>query len=380
MSIEINDKTQCSGCWACYNICPHKCISMDEDEQGFKYPLVNKDECIECSLCENVCPMHHIKTETSMDHDVYAAWSKNDDIRFTSTSGRAFSELAYSFLDTGGLVVGAAYREDNTVEHVLISDRNGVEKIRQSKYVQSNINLIYDEIKKSLQRNTSVLFCGAPCQVAGLKGFLGKDYDNLVTVDFICRGMNSPKAYYYWLKELEDEYKSKVTKVWFKYKVNGWKRSPRCTHIDFENGETCVADGENNYFMQGYLNGNLYLRPSCSKCLFKGDNRYSDITLADFWKVSGELDDDKGTSLVMINTSKGWELFSRASKNMVVYKRSFSEINEGNVCFNNSAELNPKSTDFLAELGSRPFSQLVKQYTKVPIYRKILRKVKEFLK
>lgn len=167
-----------------------------------------------------------------------------------------------------------------------------------------------------------------------------------------------------------------MNRVWFKYKKNGWKRSPLCTRVDFQNGQTYVAEDEKNSFMQGYLHGNLYLRPSCSECRFKGVERYSDVTLADFWKIDLKYDDDGGTSMLMINTTKGKELFLMAKDEMLYYQQDYADIEKGNVCFNQSVTLNPKSREFLSRLGEKQFSELLDEFIKIPAYKKMLRKAK----
>lgn len=233
---------------------------MTEDETGFQYPVVDHEACIECKLCEKRCPVLHSERPEHCERPmVYAARTKDSDLRFRSTSGGIFSELAAYVIEQGGAVCGARYDADNLVEHFLIEDVQDIEKIRQSKYMQSRIGDVYQAIKKQIQSNRLVAFCGTPCQVAGLYQYLGHDYENLLTFDFICRGVNSPKAFRYWLDEIEKENNSKAVRVWFKYKQNGWKASPRCTRVDFSNGQFKVYGGAENTFMCGYLGPNLYI-------------------------------------------------------------------------------------------------------------------------
>jgi Coenzyme F420-reducing hydrogenase, beta subunit len=379
MPIIIQDKTLCAGCEACYNACPRQCIKMEEDGSGFFYPKVNIDKCIDCNICQNICPVinsDRVKKVKQEEINVYACWSLDKDTRFKSTSGGLFSELARIVIKDAGLIVGAAYDDNCDVIHTMISDELGLQEIRQSKYTQSRIGDIFLSIKERLLLGKTILFCGAPCQVAGLKQYLRKEYENLITVDFICRGMNSPKAYRHWLLELESKYNSKATRVWFKYKLNGWKKSPKCTRIDFKNGENCIQSGKKNSYMSGYLGPNLYIRPSCSDCRFKSVNRSSDITLADFWGIAKELDDDQGTSLVLVNTNKGRKLFSRCSDKLFLQKRSIEEIMAGNACFDGSVRINPKSEEFLRRLNSEKFSDLIKEYTYIPAYNKVFNKIK----
>ena len=218
--IDKLKKEECTACAACVNICPKKCISMKEDEEGFEYPRIDFEKCIQCGLCEKICPiLNKQKKEKYTDKpSVYAAWSLDEEIRFNSTSGGVFSELAKAILEKNGYVCGARYNENNMIEHTVINKKEDLEKIRQSKYAQSSIGKVYIKIKELLEKDNFVLFCGTPCECAGLSNFLKKDYEKLYLCDFVCRGSNSPKVYKKFLEYLEKKYKSKIKKVWFKNK------------------------------------------------------------------------------------------------------------------------------------------------------------------
>lgn len=315
--------------------------------------------------------------------DTYAVWSKNCDTRYNSTSGGAFSEIARAILADGGIVSGARYNKDNLVEHVLIDSYDEIAQLRQSKYMSSSLGNIYREIKDSLVEGKLVAFCGAPCQVAGLYTFLEKEYDNLFTMDFICRGMNSPKAFKAWLNEIEQQEKNEAVKVWFKYKEGGWKSSPQRTRIDFSNDTYKVYEGEKNLYMYGYLTSNLYIRPCCGRCQFKGIPRKSDITLADFWGIEKELDDDKGTSLLLINSDKGREYLEKVQCNLNVYKKDFESIFAGNPMFTTSAIVPKAGHDFLTDLDNMSFSDSLKIHggypTTVPLLKRCIRKAKRLI-
>ena len=264
------EKDQCTGCGLCENVCPANAISMIADSTGFKYPLINSN-CVDCNLCEKACCQRsNDLLERYETPKIFASWSKDYCTRYNSTSGGLFSEFARAILVENGYLAGAQYNKKNLVEHILVNNEQGLSRIRQSKYIQSDSLDIYKKVKQKLNDGVKVIYCGAPCQVAALYTYLGKDYDNLLTLDFICRGMNSPKAYQAWLNEIEENKNSKVTKVWFKSKINGWKSSPYCTRVDFLDGSYTVYDGDENLFMRGYLGPNLYIRPSCGKCEFKG--------------------------------------------------------------------------------------------------------------
>lgn len=311
----------------------------------------------------------------------YAAWSKTEDTRFNSTSGGVFSELAREVLRKGGYVAGAGYSDNNEVKHFLIHTENELWKLRQSKYTQSNSERVFCEVKEHLLNGDIVLFCGTPCQVSALYAYLPVGaLDRLYTVDFICRGVNSPKAYRAWLNEIENQHNALVDRVWFKYKVGGWKSSPKRTRLDFSDGKVLVLEGTNNAYMHGYLSSNLYIRPSCGSCDFKGVPRKSDITLADFWGISEEYDDDKGTSLVLVNNERGERLFNDIKDEIIMSERSFDEILKGNVCFGKSIIVSPNADAFLAELDRLPFSKALKKFTRESIIKRIFRKVRNYVK
>ncbi len=375
-------KDECTGCGMCADTCPVKAITMKRDDTGFVYPNIDT-KCIDCNLCEKRC-LNRLKL--NIDNFsiplTYAAWSKDENTRFYSTSGGLFSELAKYVLECGGVVAGAAYNKKNLVEHIIINSDKDLKFIRQSKYIQSDTNHVYYKIKKLLDQKKLVAFCGAPCQVAALYSFLDNQYYyNLITLDFICRGVNSSKAYISWLDEIEKNLGKKVTKVWFKYKKFGWKKSPKCTRLDFEDGTCCVMNQNDNLFMNGYLKDNLYIRPSCGKCNFKDVPRNADITLADFWGIDSKFDDDHGVSMVLINNSKGKNIFKNISDRIVFNRRDFKEIYKENICFNNSVMVPKKSAEFLRALDKYSFSVALKKYSKqekyfINIVKQFIRKIK----
>lgn len=370
MAIDKVKKNICVGCGACSQICPQKCIDLKEDESGFVYPNIKHDKCVECGLCEKVCHVlknnqKEMRVHDSFEKEVYAAWSKNEDVRWKSTSGGAFSEIAKSFVENGGYICGAEYETPKSVRHAIYNKIEGVERLRQSKYAQSIINDVYLKIESLLKANVKVLFCGTPCQVAGLKAFLRSEYDNLYCIDFICRGVNSPKAYRMWVTEQEQKYKKEINRVWFKYKSDGWKKSPVVTRVDFKDNRSKIIKGNKNTFMIGYLSLNLFIRPSCGNCLYKGGNNVSDITLADFWGIEAELDDDKGTSMLIVNSSKGKKLIEMTKRNMEIFAKDDSDYFRNNVCAISSVNISEESSDFLNNVTENNFSkQIMNRYRK----------------
>lgn len=305
----------------------------------------------------------------------YAAWTKDADLRFKSTSGGIFSELALFVVSEGGYVCGAEYAPNHRIAHRIVHDASGIERLRQSKYAQSDMLDNFAHIGELLQNDETVAFCGTPCQVAGLKMYLGKEPSRLITIDFICRGVNSPRAYQRWLREIEEKTKCRAVNVWFKYKDRGWKASPKRTRVLFEDGHSEVFDQDTNAFMAGYLGPNLYIRKSCGACRFKGLPRESDITLADFWGADPRFDSDQGTSLVLVHTEKGKRLWESISGKIEAYAQDLSEIFAQNPMFDSSVEISPRSGRFLKSLDGRRFSDMVKKYSKLSLGGRIRRKL-----
>jgi coenzyme F420-reducing hydrogenase beta subunit len=293
---------------------------------------------------------------------VYAAWSLNDEIRINSTSGGIFSELAIHILNNGGYICGARYGRNHHIEHCITNTIDGLEAIRQSKYAQSDKGYIYREIKQLLLCGQKVLFCGTPCECSGLRNYLQKDYDNLIVVDFICRGANSPRVYEKFLEYLENEYESKCVKVWFKNKTYGWNRFS--TKIEFASGDTYLEDRDHDPYILGYIKYNLYMRPSCAKCRFRTVGRLSDITLADFWGVrlsDPSLDTEKGTSMVLINSPKGADMFGNIKPGIFHEEKSLKDVLTGNPCLLSSPRMNKKRDHFFRNLETESFKNLMKE-------------------
>ena len=353
----------CTGCTACKNICPKGAISMEADKEGFHYPKVNYELCIKCGLCEQRCPIISQKyTNKYMQPDVYAAWNLDSEVRISSTSGGVFSALAEVFLKHGGYVVGAVYDEDFSIYHEVTNSIDRIPLLKQSKYAQSMLKDVFIQIRELLREEKMVLFCGTPCQSAGLQKFLGKSYVNLYCCDFICRGVISQKVYHKFLSDMAKKTKTSVSNVHFKNKDYGWNQFS--TKLTFKDGSVYHKDRNQDYYMLGYLKHNLYLRPSCHECRFKTIPRNSDISLGDFWGIGNyksELDNNKGTSVVLINSTKGHELFEWASDKLFAERRTLDEVLKGNACLLNVAEAGKYREYFFANIDKVPFDTLIKK-------------------
>lgn len=379
--ITIQDKSKCSGCHACSSVCPKDCIKMVSDQEGFLYPLVDAENCVGCSLCEKVCP---ILVPSSLADKVEpvtcAVKNKDNNIREKSSSGGVFTAIAEYILEQGGIVFGAAFNEDFNVLHVKVDKKEDLEKLRGSKYVQSKIGYAFCETEEALNSGKSVLFTGTPCQIGGLKSFLKRDYEKLYTQDLICHGVPSPSVWRKYLEYLQEKYRSKVIRVTFRNKVKSWKKYS--ISISFENGQELTEPFTENVYMKAFLR-NLCLRPSCYDCKFKGVKRDSDITLADFWGVENilpQMDDDKGTSLVMIHSDKGKKLFQAISSKMqsceVDAKMAIYE--NGSAMF--SSTLPKTRGKFFARLGKVQFDKLVEKCSRKRLIIRIKNKIKKIIK
>lgn len=377
--IEITDKTKCCGCHACYNICPKNAINMCEDEKGFKYPKVDKKKCIDCKLCEKVCPI--LNNEKIKNKPVaYACINEDKEIRNQSSSGGIFTLIAEEILKKNGVVFGAAFDEDYNVVHDYIEKIEDLKKFRGSKYVQSSINNMYKKTKVFLNNGRYVLFTGTPCQIEGLKKYLQRDYDKLYTQDIICHGVPSPKVWKKYLEFREKIDKEKPKYISFRNKDDGWK----LFNTKFEYSKFNYKKNQNeDIYMKAFLS-NISLRDSCYKCSFKKKNRVSDITLADFWGIENvlpKMDDNKGTSLVIVNSIKGQEIFEKIKNSIILEKVNLDDALQYNKSMIESVNKNKNREKFFDDLDKVEFNKLVrKNMPESKLIRRIFRKIKKIVK
>lgn len=399
--IKIQKTTDCCGCSACAEICPKQCISLDVDYEGFWYPQINSSICIDCHLCESVCPVLNPGVEHKPLH-VYAAINKNDEIRARSASGGVFTIIAEKVIDEGGVVFGVKFDRDWNVIFGYTETKEGLEEFRRSKYVQAWVGESYREVKRFLKEGKKVLFTGLPCQIAGLNLFLKKEYTNLITVDLICEGVPSPKL---WRKYLDEEfvvYKKKyrtrthitssssrqnifIKDISFRNKSLGWSNFSFSLTIagnSSENSQNIVFPSyinRNSAYMQlMFRYGNL--RPICYVCPFKCCKSGSDLTIADYWGISQlhpEMDDDKGTSMVFVNTMRGKKYFDLSKTHYLEtsYEESWP--------FNNvvtSSKKHPKRDYFYSQIDKRQSVIKLMNDISFPFSYKVKKICKEFVK
>lgn len=388
--IQITNKVDCCGCNACGDACAHDAITFETDIEGFWYPKVDMAKCTDCHLCEKVCPIINFKELKKNDLPqsiCYAAEHKNLEVVFDSTSGGLFSALADIMYKSGGYVGGAIFNEDFSVRQYISNDKADLPKLRSSKYLQSHLDGFYHQVRDLLRKGERVLVCGSPCQMAALRAFLRKDYENLIIADYICRGINSPKVWRKYLDSFEERYGSKVVYCKAKSKEYGWRNLTQ--KVILANGKAYYETSDQSNFTKGYLQTGVYCRPSCYDCKFKGYPRIADITLADFWgieNVNTSMEKNLGTSLVMINSKKGEAYFEGVKKRINYVPVPFESIEAGNRSLNLS--IDPPKVDreeFFRDLNEMSFLQIADKYIsqssnnrigKKALIKKIVRRIR----
>lgn len=377
--MNICDLEKCTGCAACINTCNHESIKMTENQQGFLYPCIDESKCIQCNLCRQVCPVNH-PTKPNNHLHVYAALVKDDVERAKSTSGGIFACLAKKVIKAGGYVYGAILDTDLVVHHTEAHTLEELEQQRNSKYVQSHIGNTYQQAKKRLLNGKQVLFSGTPCQIAGLRNYLKKDYPNLLTVDILCHGVPSPGMFSRYVKSEEEIAGKKMHRMLFRSKVVGWKKN-FCVRT-FDN-DTEADWGDT--FVPGFLK-NYYLRESCYSCEYATEKRQGDITLGDYWGYQESApdyieDDDKGISLVIINTEKGKKAFKDIRKEIVYAVRTMDDAKRGNAVLYKPCDKPDNYSSFWNDVESMNWRSLAEKYfqaqDKIDVMSKELRKYYE---
>lgn len=391
--IQIKANKDCCGCSACVQVCPKQCITMIEDQEGFLYPDTNTKTCIDCGLCEKVCPVI-IQGKEHQPLFVYGAKNKEEEVRRQSSSGGIFSLLAEHVINKGGVVFGVCFNKDWEIIHDYTETIEGLAAFRGSKYVQSRIGNTYIQAEHFLKQGRFVLFSGTPCQIAGLKLYLRKDYKDLLTVDFVCHGVPSPMV---WKKYLKEQLRCKnvgknsifshskpvflnstrsVSRIEFRNKSLGWKKFSFTLTLTMPEGheKNSVLVSESlteNIFLRGFLN-NLYLRPSCYSCSSRSFKSGSDITLADFWTIGRyhpEIkDDNKGISLILTTTPLGYDQILSLRNYMDCWPSTFNVACIVNPSIYKNAVPHKYRNIFFKELSTADsVSLLIKKMIRKPI-------------
>lgn len=359
-NISVLKKDECCGCTACYASCPTNAITMKTDlEEGFLYPIVDEVKCIQCGKCLKVCKDVRPYDEPQK---IYACWSKDDGLRAKSSSGGVFSILAEWMLSKGGLVCACGYSEDVTeCRHKIIKSVDQLDDLRRAKFVQSKKYDIFLKLKKLLDEDKQILFCGTPCEVGGLRQFLHKQYENLITCDILCGCVSSPEVYKTYIEFLNNKYQSQAVSVNFKDKRAGWRG--KAIAVKFANGQEYLNSIlDDDYCVSFHSRYNL--RPSCFNCKYRSLKRGADFTLGDFWaieKYNEAFDDNKGTSFVLVNTTKADKLLNSLDLNNHVMDIEYEEYcMKYNWCMHRNPYAMPVEDrkTFYEDVKSMPFDEM----------------------
>ncbi len=370
MDSVFDNKNNCFGCSSCVQICPSKAISFVKDNEGFSYPRIDGSKCTDCGLCRKACPIYEKPDGPKTENYplAYAVRNKSDEIRSASTSGGVFLSLANKILSEGGIVFGVAFDGDLKAVHTEVETIDLLPSLQGSKYTQSYVGESCIKAKEALKSGRKVLFSGTPCQINGLYSYLGKNHDGLYTCDCICHGVPSPEVFELYKRHLEKVYSSEIESFSFRNKSKGWKSYH--VGVFFKSGKKVLINFKEDPYMIGFIK-NMYLRPSCHSCKYASVNRRSDITLADFWgieKIHPHLDDDRGTSLILVNTEKGDQLVQACSNELEMHKSDVSAASRENPSLTGPSKPNKLREKFFSEMESHKddFAVLQSKFLRPP--------------
>lgn len=365
----ICKKESCTGCFACFNICPKKCISMKEDKCGYIYPIINENICIKCGLCKKVCPsLESVKFNNPQK--AYAAWALDNKERESSTSGGVASVFSKIILKKNGIVFGAAINKDKRVNHIRVETLDKLKKLKGSKYVHSYIEDMYKKCEEDLKIGVDVLFIGTPCQIAGLKKYLRKEYLNLFTVDIICHGVPSQKL-------LQDYINKDIRNNTYDY-ISFRNKDGYCFKLYKDNKEIYSKSMKESLYLLGFMNA-LFLRENCYSCKYAQEERVSDVTIGDFWGLGDDVEFNHskkgGVSLILSNTIKGDKLINLCKEELFLEERSIKEAIKGNAQLRRPSIKHKNYSKFQREYPSKGFVRATKNGLRTDIIKDKLREI-----
>lgn len=348
--IEIKDKKDCCGCWACENACPKHSIAMVEDEEGFRYPKVDIETCVDCHLCEKVCPIVNAKADVDRAQKAFLLQHKDEKVLQESASGGAFTAIASYVIERGGVVFGAAYDKDFQVVHKYVETVEDLKVFRNSKYVQSAVGSAYQQAKDFLKQGRMVCFSGTPCQLEGLQNYLRKPYDNLVTVDVMCHSITSPKVFRMYVEMQKEKYGEDIENIMFRDKLPyGYKYSSMSV---YRGGKQVYKEGvETDVYLRSFF-CDVNVRPSCFDCKFKKQHHLTDFTIWDCFdvrKFSKEMDNDKGVTRILANTDKALTILEDIKTIARIIEIPVGEAVSGVKEMLYSVNMNPRRDAFFME-------------------------------
>lgn len=367
------NKEECCGCTACFHECSRSAITMVTDDEGFLYPEINGALCIACKACLKVCPFKkkNYKSLYPENQTIYGLKHKVDSVRIDSASGGAFTAISDYIIKNNGVVYGAIFNDNYEVIHNQATTFEIRDRMRGSKYVQSSLDCIFHEIKKLLLNDELVMFSGTPCQVDGLKSYLKKDYNRLITCDIACHGVTSPKVWEAYKHIIQKKYNETISGVAFRCKEKGWKKS--ALKIELNTNIYMKNMQEDPYYILFF--NHINLRPSCYNCVYTTYHRFSDITLADFWgieRANKEFFDDLGISLVFGNSDKGNELINQIKTDVDLFESDYKSCYQA--VFDKPCKRPVLRDDFWCLYKSDP-ERAILRYGKLTLKEKMIKKV-----
>lgn len=369
----FDEKKYCCNCSACYNICPKQAIDIVEDEYGFTYPKINKEICIQCGLCRKICTFKSNDKYNKVEKIAYVSYSTDEDIRKNSASGGIFASIAKEILQLHGLVYGCSLENfDGKLipKHIKIDKIDQLYKLQGSKYVQSDIGETFKFVKEDLEKEKLVLFSGTPCQVAGLKSFLRKDFNNLFTIDIICHGVPSAKFFQDYLNYMEKKINGKIINFKFRDKIKGWRLVASIRYKQGKKEKLKIIYPEESSYYKMFLDSKIY-RDSCYRCPYANSNRPAELTIGDYWGIENvhpelleELNIKKGVSCLVVNNQKGKEIIEKYCKNLKIYNSNYNNVTSGNDQLNSPSKHPNDRLQILNSYKEKGYKEIEKIYRK----------------